>query len=203
MDRYTPKLLIFDVSELDLSRGVQKGAMEDYGVFYRDNAFVKQYLDDMGWKEQVKMSSNMFRFNRRFAHIVQSYINDTNDDGYEPIYQKMAVAPEESTRPKVSSHQIDDKSLENFSRVLQTAKSKGVYMIVVSSPRYRPNDDNRFLADLCKGYGIPYIELHNLELFNSHPEYFKDTAHLNDDGAHVFTELFFQTLKPYLKPLMQ
>lgn len=202
MNRYKPVLLVFDVSELDLATGVQKGAMEDFGVFYKDNAFVKKYLDDMGWKERVKMSINMFRFNRRLAHIVQSYLNDTNDDGYEPIYQKMAVSFEEGNKPKVMSHSINEKSLENFSRVLKTAQDKGVNLIVVSSPRFRPNDENTFLADLCKGYGIPYIELHDLELFNSHPEFFKDAAHLNDDGAHVFTNLFFQELKYYLRPLM-
>ncbi len=203
MDRYKPKLLVFDVSELDLATGVQKGAMEDFGVFYKDNSFVKKYLDDMGWKERVKMSINMFRFNRRFAHIVQSYLNDTNDDGYEPIYQKMSAPSEMDYKLKVTSHSINEKSLENFSRVLQTAKDKSVFLIVVSSPRFRPNDENYFLADLCHGYGIPYIELHNLDVFNSHPEYFKDRAHLNDTGAHLFTDLFFQELKPLLYSLSQ
>lgn len=202
MDRYKPELLVFDVSELDLATGVQKGAMEDFGVFYKDNSFVKKYLDDMGWKERVKMSINMFRFNRRLAHIVQSYLNDTNDDGYEPIYQKMAVTSEEDNKPKVMSHNINEKSLENFTRVLQTAKDKGVFLIVVSSPRYRPSDNNLFLADLCKSFDTPFIELHSLDTFNSHPEYFKDPAHLNDTGAHVFTGLFFQELKPLLNPLI-
>ena len=31
-----------------------------------------------------------------------------------------------------------------------------------------------------------------------HPEFFKDASHLNDDGAHVYTAMFFEELKPYL-----
>ena len=40
-------------------------------------------------------------------------------------------------------------------------------------------------------------------MLNTRPEYFQDAAHLNDDGAHIYTGLFFDQLKPYLTPLMQ
>jgi len=203
MDRYIPKMLLFDVTEIDLSTGPQVGALEDYSVFYKDNIFAKKYLDDLGWKERVKMSSNLFRFNRRIAHIVQSFINETNDDGYEPIYQIMTTIPEKDSNAKVTSHAINEKSLENFKRVLQTSRDKGVFMIVVSSPRFRSNDENYFLADLCQSFDVPYIAMQDLDIFNSHPEYFKDASHLNDDGAHIFTDMFFEELKPYLNPLIR
>ena len=198
MDRYTPELLIFDVSEQDLTSGPKEEFMEDYSVFYKDNVWAKKYIDDLGWKERVKMSSNMFRFNRRIAHIVQSFVNETNEDGYEPIYQIMEAPSKETYPPKKSSHIINEKSLENFRMVLQTAKENGVFFIVVSSPRFRSNDGNLFLAELCHSNGIPYLDMQDIDQFNDHPEYFKDASHLNDNGAHVFTELFFQELKPLL-----
>ena len=156
-----------------------------------------------GSKERIKISSNLFRFNRRFAHIAQSFINRAENTGYEPIYGTMSEIPEVRTTPKSTSHNIDEYSLKVFTRVLETAKKKGVYLIVVASPRFRPTDSNLFLADLCRWYDVPFIELYDLEEFNSHPEYFKDKSHLNDDGAHIYTNLFFQTLKPYLEPLMR
>ena len=34
--------------------------------------------------------------------------------------------------------------------------------------------------------------------FNDRPELFYDARHLNDDGAHIFTAMLFEQLKPYL-----
>lgn len=197
MNRYTPQLLIFDVSDSEFS-DVRSEEMESSAVNYGDNAFVREYIDDMGVKERVKMASNMFRFNRKFAHIVQSFVNKPENTGYEPIYGGMIAGPEDNTREIKSVQQINDYSREVFTRVLQIAKDKGISLIVVASPRFRPTDNNLFLADICRQYDIPFIELYDLEEFNSHPEYFKDRSHLNDDGAHVFTEMFFHELQPYL-----
>ena len=62
-------------------------------------------------------------------------------------------------------------------------------------------DKNEILIDVCSQYDVPYIDLYDLELFNRHPEYFRDPGHLNDKGAHIYTELFFKHLKPYLEEL--
>ncbi len=203
MDRYTPKLLIFDVSDAEFAAGPRMEEMESSALNYNDNKFVREYINDFGFKERVKIFSNMFRFNRRFAHIAQSFINETENTGYEPIYGGMTAEPETEPRAKTTTHKVDDYSRKVFTRVLETAKEKGVYIIVATSPRFRPTDNNPFLADLCKQYDIPYIEIYDLDIFNTHPEYFKDKSHLNDTGAHVYTDLFFQALKPYLSPLMQ
>lgn len=40
--------------------------------------------------------------------------------------------------------------------------------------------------------------MYDINTFNDHPEFFKDVSHLNDDGAHIYTALFFEKLKPYL-----
>lgn len=203
MDRYTPKLLVFEVSEGELSGAQAERDLEFAAVNYNNNRFVKQYLDGLGWKERIKVSSNMFRYNRKLANIAASFIRKTEGTGYEPLYKKMTVLPQVDSSKKTAPRNIDDYSLNNFTRVLLTAHTKGILLVIATSPRFSPTDNNRFLAELCQEYSIPYIELYNLDLFNAHPEYFQDAGHLNDDGAHVYTEVFFEALKPYLTPLMQ
>lgn len=197
MNRYSPKLLIFDVSDSEFS-DVRTEEMESSAVNYSDNSFVREYLNDMGNKERVKVASNMFRFNRRLAHIVQSFVNKPENTGYEPIHGGMTADPEYKTREIKPVQQINEYSREVFTKVLQTAKDKGIFLVVVASPRFRPTDNNIFLTNLCQQYEIPFIELYDLEEFNSHPEYFKDRSHLNDEGAQLFTSFFFQELKRYL-----
>lgn len=203
MDRYTPKFIIFELTEGELYGSHSAKDLEFSSLNYRINPIVKRYVDDLGWKERVKFSSNMFRYNRKIFRIVSSYLKKGEETGYDPLYKKMTVLPSKEETEKQSGKVIDDYSLRNFTRVLQTAKEKGIPLVVVTSPRFAPTGNNAFLSSLCKEYSTPYIELYNLDLFNSHPEYFQDAGHLNDDGAHVYTEVFFEALKPYLTPLMQ
>lgn len=194
MDRYSPKLLILEVSEWELSGGQAVRDMEFTAGNYRNNKIVKKYLDSLGWKERIKMASNMFRFNQKALRIASSYIQKGEKTGYEPLFQTMTTIPEIVCEP----HLRDDYSLANFKRVLRTAKDKHINLIVVSSPCFRPVDNNDYLALLCETYSIPYINFYNTELFNNKPEYFKDYDHLNDDGAHIYTAMFFDKIKPYL-----
>lgn len=203
MDRYKPRLLIFEVSESELGGSRAVRDMEFAAVNYNNNQFVKKYLDDLGWKERIKIASNMFRYNQKVLRVVSSFIQKGGETGYEPLYKRMIVLPKKDTENIKTERDIDEYSLRNFTRVLQTAREKGVLMVAVSSPRFSPTDNNEFLSSLCAEYGVPYIELYNLELFNTHPEYFQDASHLNDDGAHVYTGVFFDALKPYLTPLME
>ena len=204
MDRYTPKLLIFEVSEEELSGANSIKDMEFSAVNYNNNRFVKQYLDALGLEERVKMLSSMYRFNRKALFIVASFNKKSKGSlGYQPLNKKMTIHQKHNALREDSHRDIDKYSLNNFTRVLQTAQDKEIPLIIVSSPKFAPADNNEFLAKTCRQFGVPYIELYNLELFNHHPEYFQDVRHLNDDGAHVYTELFFETLKPYLTPLME
>ena len=194
MDRYSPDLLIFEVSEWELGGGQAERDMEFTAVNYHNNRFVKKYLDDMGFKEKLKMTSNLFRFNQKALRIVSSYIQKGSENGYEPLYKKMTVIPKIVSEP----HNMDDYSIKNFKRVLQTATEKGINLIIVSSPSFTPKDNNRILAELCGDYNIPYVDCYNIKEFNEHPELFKDPIHLNDDGARLYTDRFFQKIKPYL-----
>jgi len=119
------------------------------------------------------------------------------------LFSTMSVPPEQREYDKQSEYRVfDDYTLNHFLNVLQIAKEKGVRMIVVSSPFYKPNDSNRQLKELCDKYETPYIELYDLEYYNEHPELFKDMDHLNDKGAHEYTALFFERIKPYLKNMV-
>lgn len=199
--RYSPKLLIFEVSEAELKRSDNTDSDVNFSLpHYTTNYFVKKYADEIGWEQQAKCISSLFRYNGKLLRIFSSLIfRSDSTTGYEPLYKEMTVIPE--SQPERLS-EIDSYSLDNFSRVLKTAKEKGIRLIIVTSPRFRPNSKNDFLANLCADYDTPYIELYDLTLFNSHPEYFQDASHLNDKGAHIYTAMFFDSLKPYLNDLI-
>lgn len=196
MDRYSPKMIIFEIRDGELSGENAYHDIRVTSALYTTNRFVKQYMDALGWEQRVKCISNLFRYSKVFPGIVASFIQQESDStGYEPLFQEMHIipAPEKETETIV-----DGYSLENFTRIIQIAKTNGVQLIVTTSPFFRSENKNPIVSDICLKYDVPYIDLQNLELFNLQPTYFKDEGHLNDKGARIFTAIFFDQLKPYL-----
>lgn len=204
LKRYTPKLLIFEVGESELfNRDDIKTDIEFSAPHYRYNDVVHSYLDSLGWKEQIVMKSNLYRYNGKLIRMASSFVKTGDSTGYEPLYKVMKpdLTEVEVTQKNETERLYDSYSLKNFTRILKTCQENEVHLVCVSSPRYRPNNDNNYLSELCAQYDIPYIEIYDTELFNNNPQYFQDASHLNDEGAHIYTNIFFQDLKQYIKHL--
>ena len=67
-----------------------------------------------------------------------------------------------------------------------------------TSRRFRPEDGNAQLTSICEKHDIPYTDCYDVAEFNEHPDYFKDGFRRNDKGAHAYTMLFYQRIKPFL-----
>ena len=147
------------------------------------------------------MKSSLYRYNNKLYRIVSSISDpEAPNDGYESKWgTKIDLAEfDEEAEVSMPTLELDDYALKNFETVLRKYSSEKIPLVIVCSPKFRPNDNNKRVAALCDKYGIPFIDLYDTPYFNDHPELFYDDNHLNDDGAHVFTALFFEQLKPFL-----
>ena len=204
MERYSPKLIILDLSEGEFDGWVGTYDIELVAMHYSQNIFVKKYLDQIGWQERLKVSSNMFRYNQSAFRILNAFISEKNEDlGYEPLYGSNVTAVNFSSYSGNDRmlEQINQKYFNNFIRTIETANKIKIPLIIVTSPSYNPSDNNNLLKKVCESNSIVYIDLYNLDLFNTRPDLFWDSGHLNDDGARVFTGLLYQQIKRHLKKL--
>ena len=202
LNRYKPKLIIFDTNANEFTTYKSQKRLSRYKPFYKTNLKVKEYLDRMGRKEQMKVQINMYRFNSKAISIIGDLMFHYNpDDGYYPLYQIMKNSDSKTKGKKSSPNKVNDFSVDSFDKMLTSCCNSNVNIIVVSSPRYKPNEDNELIQSVCDEHNIPYIELYNIVFFNNQPELFYDKNHLNNDGAIIFTKIFFEELKPYLKEL--
>ena len=64
---------------------------------------------------------------------------------------------------------------------------------------YNPSESTDVLKGISGKFDIPFIDLYNKEYFNQHPELFKDSGHLNDKGANIYTKMIFEEIKRYIK----
>ena len=196
LNRYKPKLVIYDISEGQLK---VKSNQSLQSVFYKKDTIVQRYIDGMGLKNKILMKSNLFIYNQTIVRFLSSIAYPKQyDDGYIPVYGSTLDTIKKQTIKESISNDLDEYTKTNFENVLKKYSKSNVRLIIVSSPRFRPKDNNIQLAKICNKYNTPFIDLYDVQYFNKHPELFKDNVHLNDKGAHVFTALLFEQLKPYL-----
>ena len=198
--RYRPQLVIYDIYEEQLC-DAEVDDIEFSAPFYWKDTIVRRYLDDIGLKERILMKSGLYRYNGKLFRMASSiFAPEAPNDGYESKRgTKIDLAKfEKETEVSMPTLELDAYALNNFENVLKKYSSAGIPLVIVSSPKFRPKDNNKRLAAICDQYGIPFIDFYDTPYFNSHPELFYDVNHLNDEGAHIYTAMFFEQLKQYL-----
>ena len=171
----------------------------NYEPFYKTNPIVKDYLNRLGWKEVLKAQINMYRYNSKAIIFTENILHaGKEDNGYSPLYRIMKNADIREAKSLMPDNH-NQFTINNFTRMISLCNNSGVKLIITTSPCYKPVKGNELTHSICYKYNIPYIDLYNTDYFNSHPELFYDQNHLNNDGAIVYTKMFFETLKPYLK----
>ena len=199
--RYRPQLVIYDMFE-EMLRDDQYDDIEFSAPFYWKDTIVRRYLDNIGLRERLLMKSSLYRYNGKLFRIVSNIsAPEAPNNGYEAkLGSKIDIAELNDGEEEVSTPalELDAYTLNNFENVLRKYSSENIPLVIVCSPRFRPKDNNKRVAAICKKYGIPFLDFYDMPFFNDRPELFYDGRHMNDDGAHVFTAMFFEQLKPFL-----
>lgn len=201
ISRYRPQLVIIDLPEIQLA-STDVSDIKFSSPFYRKDSIVRKYIDNIGLEEKMLMKSSLYRYNGKILRIASSFLRQKDaDDGYVPLYGTTidTTKHNKSTMHKsIESQSLNSYSETNFRRVLRKYTSENIPLIIACSPRFQPDDNNNQLRKICDEYSVPFIDLYDVPYFNEHPGLFKDAGHLNDNGAHVYTKIFFEKLKPYL-----
>ncbi len=201
ISRYRPKLVIIDLPESQLA-SKDVADIKFSSPFYRKDSIVRKYIDNISFEEKMLMKSSLYRYNGKILRIASSFLRQKDvDDGYLPLYGTtidISKYGEYVKGDSIETQILNSYSITNFRNVLRKYTAENIPLIIVCSPHFRPNNNNNQLLKLCNEYNVPFIELYDLPYFNEHPELFKDAGHLNNDGAHIYTKIFFEQLKPYL-----
>lgn len=201
ISRYRPKLVIIDLPESQLA-SKDVADIKFSSPFYRKDSIVRKYIDNISFEEKMLMKSSLYRYNGKILRIASSFLRQKDvDDGYLPLYGTtidISKYGEYVKGDSIETQILNSYSITNFRNVLRKYTAENIPLIIVCSPHFRPNNNNNQLLKLCNEYNVPFIELYDLPYFNEHPELFKDAVHLNNDGAHIYTKIFFEQLKPYL-----
>ena len=189
LQEYRPRMVILDANSHEFGKEYTN-TVASSSPLYRSNEVVRRYINEADWRNRVKMLSGFYRFRNAMPVRMAQVLMSEGDSlmGYIPVEGVMDEEVEYPAGPTLEEFDADERVAENFRRVARLAKEKGVRMVVVDSPRWRPKDNSEYVRRLCEECGVEFLDWYSTEYFNERPELFFEPAHLNGDGAREFTE---------------
>lgn len=197
MDRYTPKMLIWEIVPSDLFEAETPIVLKPY---YHQDSLIKSSIDHgLGWG-CVLMYSNLYRYNttasKILSRIILSSPTDTiKTDGYLPL---SVVKNTRSLchRPDTFEGKVDPFLLSQIKYIVARAKQNNIKIVLVISPTLKPCalKQIELIENVCQNIGIPFLDNSQLPIFVNNPSLFTDFVHLNHLGAEQYTQIFIEQL---------
>ena len=207
LDRYTPKLIIWENGKNDLSEGIDDPLESLYPYYGRNKWVTETIRKELPWTEYVRLNSQIYQYNSVIHRILMRYHErnsfvDEVEKGYSPLIPKKLRKGLELKHVELENRELSVTKTERFCSILMRAQNMGVKVVVVDSPMYRffntSSQSDRKMQELCEQHGALFLNNSQLPMFLKHPEFFNDATHLNSNGAIPYTELFLSQIKEYV-----
>lgn len=201
LERYVPKLVIWDLSDDCLSHNLDWGDFLEIRDFwpYPLNDFSKAILKEIGPAEQFALHSWLYRYNSKLPEYLFAFVSGRDSfRGYVPLPADAQYATGIGTAKAAGN--LHPLKVELFEKVLSYARDKGCQVVLVTSPRLADDDvqqteQYRELCEITGRLGIPYFNYHKDPRFFGNLSLFRDADHLNENGAALFTQSVIQDIR--------
>ena len=192
LERYQPKLVIFDITyAFDLYKYPQDNQDRRYvsllKPYYRHKP-INRLIYDISKEEWYKVHSGLIRYNSDLVVLLLDYLNNRGNQnlGFAP---KSGVLSDYSEQEDDEILVIDPLKIKYMENLIWLAQSNNVPIVFIKSPRYGVTDSEiiKPARDICQRFNIPYFDYRTDPEFQR-SDYFYDPHHLNSIGARAFTK---------------
>ncbi|RJO71936.1 MAG: hypothetical protein C4523_03745 [Myxococcales bacterium] len=213
---YTPKVILFDLNVGDMTDALKRNSWDKLSTLlpYHRDPDVKSLLLQRGKWEWLKLWSRGYPFNSMLMSILKYAFDPSGEEarwkGYMPLYGSrmpdlIALAEKRDEPPPpstpVKAPELDMTYIQKF---IADARNAGVKVIAVDSPRWRRHGygytpEEQLLLRMYRAWlaqrDVPIVSV----TAEQHPEFdnaalFRETIHLNYQGAEVFSRLLAEKL---------
>lgn len=198
--RYIPKIAI-----LDFNVGEFKYLEDSYDrissllPYYEDHPEIRPIIQLKSHYEKFKLLSKIYPFNSLLFSIgvgntdynkTRDHIND--DNGYVPLEHVWNQKLLNDTSAAHYNYRLDSNKINIFKSFLIECTLNKIKLFIVISPRFMKYNSDPTIEtarNIANEYNHPFFDFSKDTLFWTHREYFADLVHLNEKGAHVFSNI--------------
>ncbi|WP_221392633.1 hypothetical protein [Dyadobacter sp. NIV53] len=196
LKRYHPKVIIWDYYN-----GIKHDPVTYYELsvilpYYETHPEIRPIIDMRSQFEKFKMISKIYPYNSTLVYnankLLGLYKNPEKDKsvkGYIPLRSKWK--DEIKMESKNLEPPLDTTCIAAYKSIIRYCKSNDIQLIMVNSPVYKtfkrtPNYD-KLAMEIADQEDIAFLEFTKDSTFIKNPQYFNEPAHLNVEGAKIFT----------------
>jgi len=198
-----PKVFVLNMDISDMANEDVSPAVA-LAPFLGENEAVDEILMRSTSHGYLKFLSSSFRFNSRALALLAKLVTQRDEkihDGFSPIERAMDDDPENVEIGgdwfRKGAEQLDPFKMQLYRNFLKSARAAGTQVFVVVGPRFWPPDfdqDPRTapigrLAGVASEEGASFLALDSFSNPEfSDPDLYSDPAHLNSEGARLYSE---------------
>jgi hypothetical protein len=213
-ERYSPKIIILEFHPDNIVH--YPGDYDRLSIllpYYNKYPDLRPIIKLRSPYERVKLILATYPFNSNIINIIKfninTYADGRNDiEGYVPLKGKIVKIETLKTEPEALS-EPDTNKIIALKKIISLCKEKEIALFIITSPVYHSINDIRPAKSLAatKVYEILnhekvfYYDFSFNSTFIGHMEWFKDKAHLNDDGAKIFTSYLAEMIKSQIRTI--
>ncbi|WP_245536764.1 hypothetical protein [Solitalea canadensis] len=199
LQSHQPKLFIIDINNRELEASIvgDKYTAVKFLVPYFNVVPETKEILNLSLIERICFTSNLYRYNTKFYNIYRNSaqcFEDSDFKGYSPFYgnaKRDIRIYEDSAKP------IDSERISLLSSIIEECKKKNVKLLFVFSPKQfddRRTPSRTILNSIFKKYDLDVLDFTTDSQFKNN-SLFYDAAHLNHDGATIYSKLLSNKIK--------
>ena len=196
LGREKPKLIILEFSDGEF-RPDWTEKISSLKPYYHTYPQVLQLAKTiLGEKEGLKSMFSSYRFNSLMFPILGTYLHSSTDNkkGFMPL--KGQNDKNMKMRESKGNFSVDEVNKDILDDFIKICRDNDISIVAFCSPIYQDFSTERVeFAKICSERNIPFHDYSNDKFFMERPELFWDNAHLNDEGAMIYTLKVIEDLK--------
>lgn len=200
LDRYNPKLIIWDFRLQDLDQYAENLSL--LYPYFKENDYIKRRLLEREPLLKYQLWLNTYRYNGSGSRILtasrlpKDYGKDKlGYSGHKPLKTISMVFNDLNYMPKSP----DSEKVESLEKTLVRAKEKGIPVVLSISPVVNKikgkNTTIESIRSVCNKHNVKFINDSQLEGFVGDSSKAYDSGHLNSEAAAEFTKLLINQLR--------
>ena len=169
--------------------------------YYEKHPEIHSIINLKGYTEKIKLLSHIYPFNSDLLFILAGNLkNIKNDDidikGYKPSSQ---IWQDSLTTIKLTKYEFDSTKIKVYQNFITDCLKSNIKLYIICSPVYFLTDSTEYSIsvgkEIAKKNSIKFFDYSANVFFLSKPKLYADIAHLNINGAKIFSEILGTRLK--------
>lgn len=188
LDRYTPKMVVLEVTPYDMTVGQGDYDRLSGLLPYQHHASWREVIALKSPWEPYKCWSAIYPYNSIFLKMMKNLKDrgEFESNGFQPLVGHW----DEPMGEYDNTAALDERKVEMMRHIIEVCRLKGIRLVMVTSPMYDHVAHTATLQRteaLCGEYGVPYRSFLNDSAYTDSRLY-HTSDHLNVLGAEKFSK---------------